>query len=29
MRVSKFFDGVVWDGKDAKRYAESFKVRVA
>jgi nitrate/nitrite transport system substrate-binding protein len=28
-RVVKFFDGGVWDGKDAKRYAESFKVRVA
>jgi nitrate/nitrite transport system substrate-binding protein len=29
MRVSKLIDGVVWDGKDPKRYAESFKVRVA
>jgi nitrate/nitrite transport system substrate-binding protein len=29
MRVSKLIDGVVWDGRDPKRYAESFKVRVA
>ena len=27
-RTAKFFDGVVWDGKDAKQYAGSFKVRV-
>jgi len=29
LRVSKFIDGVIWDGKDPKKYAESFKVRVA
>ena len=27
MRTSKLFDGVVWDGKDPKKYADSFKVR--
>ena len=27
MRTSKFMDGVVWDGKDPKKYAESFKVK--
>lgn len=27
MRTSKFFDGTVWDGKDPKKYAASFKVR--
>ncbi len=27
MRSSKFFDGVVWDGKDPAKYADSFKVR--
>jgi nitrate/nitrite transport system substrate-binding protein len=26
MRSSKLVDGVVWDGKDPKKYAESFKV---
>jgi nitrate/nitrite transport system substrate-binding protein len=26
MRTSKFMDGVVWDGKDPKKYADSFKV---
>ena len=26
MRSSKMIDGVVWDGKDPKKYAESFKV---
>jgi nitrate/nitrite transport system substrate-binding protein len=26
MRTSKMIDGVVWDGKDPKKYAESFKV---
>ncbi|TWO68616.1 ABC transporter substrate-binding protein [Caenimonas sedimenti] len=26
MRTSKLVDGVVWDGKDPKKYAESFKV---
>jgi nitrate/nitrite transport system substrate-binding protein len=29
MRTSKFIDGVVWDGKDAKKYASGFKIRVA
>ncbi len=29
MRNSKFIDGVVWDGKDPKRYASAFKVKVA
>ena len=28
MRSSKLMDGVVWDGKDPKKYADSFKVRV-
>ena len=26
MRSSKLMDGVVWDGKDPKKYAESFKI---
>jgi nitrate/nitrite transport system substrate-binding protein len=26
MRSSKFMDGVVWDGKDPKKYADSFKI---
>jgi len=29
MRTSKFIDGVVWDGKDPKRYAGSFRIKVA
>ena len=29
MRSSKFIDGVVWDGKDPAKYADSFKVRAA
>jgi len=29
MRASKFIDGVVWDGKDPKKYASTFKVKVA
>jgi nitrate/nitrite transport system substrate-binding protein len=29
MRTSKFIDGAVWDGKDPKRYAGSFKIKVA
>ncbi len=29
MRSSKLIDGVVWDGKDAKKYAASFKIKVA
>ncbi len=28
MRSSKLMDGVIWDGKDPKKYAESFKVKV-
>ena len=27
MRTSKFIDGVVWDGKDPKKYAAGFKVK--
>jgi nitrate/nitrite transport system substrate-binding protein len=27
-RSAKFMDGTTWDGKDAKKYAASFKVRV-
>ncbi len=27
MRSSKLIDGVVWDGKDPKKYAESFKIK--
>ena len=27
LRTSKFIDGVVWDGKDPKKYADSFKVK--
>jgi nitrate/nitrite transport system substrate-binding protein len=26
MRASKMVDGVVWDGKDPKKYADDFKV---
>jgi nitrate/nitrite transport system substrate-binding protein len=26
MRSSKFLDGVVWDGRDPKKYADSFKI---
>ena len=29
MRTSKLMDGAVWDGKDPKKYAASFSVRVA
>ncbi len=29
MRSSKLIDGVVWDGKDPARYADSFKLRAA
>jgi nitrate/nitrite transport system substrate-binding protein len=29
MRTSKLIDGVVWDGKDPKRYAGTFKIKVA
>jgi nitrate/nitrite transport system substrate-binding protein len=28
-RTAKLMDGVVWDGKDAKKYAGTFKIRVA
>jgi nitrate/nitrite transport system substrate-binding protein len=27
MRGSRLIDGVVWDGKDPKKYADSFKIR--
>jgi len=27
MRSSKLMDGVVWDGKDPKKYAESFAIK--
>jgi nitrate/nitrite transport system substrate-binding protein len=27
LRTSKLMDGVVWDGKDPKKYAESFKIK--
>jgi len=27
MRSSKLMDGVIWDGKDPKKYADSFKVK--
>jgi len=27
MRTSKLIDGVVWDGKNPKVYAESFKIK--
>ena len=27
MRASKLIDGVVWDGKDPAKYADSFKIR--
>jgi nitrate/nitrite transport system substrate-binding protein len=29
MRTARLIDGVVWDAKDAKRYAGSFKIKVA
>jgi nitrate/nitrite transport system substrate-binding protein len=29
MRTSKLIDGVVWDGRDPKKYAGGFKIRVA
>jgi nitrate/nitrite transport system substrate-binding protein len=28
MRTSKLSDGVVWDGKDPRKYADSFKIKV-
>jgi len=27
MRTSKLVDGVVWDGKDPKKYADGFKIK--
>ncbi len=27
MRTSKLMDGVVWDGKDPKKYADAFKIK--
>jgi nitrate/nitrite transport system substrate-binding protein len=27
LRSSKLFDGVVWDGKDPKKYADGFKIK--
>ena len=27
LRASKFMDGIVWDGKDPAKYADSFKVK--
>ena len=27
MRTSKLLDGVVWDGKDPAKYADSFKIK--
>jgi nitrate/nitrite transport system substrate-binding protein len=29
MRTSKMIDGVVWDGKDPKKYADGFKVNAS
>jgi nitrate/nitrite transport system substrate-binding protein len=29
MRASRLIDGVVWDGKDPKRYASAYKLKVA
>ena len=28
MRAAKLMDGVVWDGKDPKKYADGFKIKV-
>jgi nitrate/nitrite transport system substrate-binding protein len=28
MRTSRLIDGVVWDGKNPKAYADSFKIKV-
>ncbi len=27
LRTSKLIDGVVWDGKDPKKYADGFKIK--
>jgi nitrate/nitrite transport system substrate-binding protein len=29
LRTSKMIDGVVWDGKDPKKYADGFAIKVA
>jgi nitrate/nitrite transport system substrate-binding protein len=29
IRTAKLIDGVVWDGRDPKKYAGSFKIKVA
>jgi nitrate/nitrite transport system substrate-binding protein len=29
MRVSKLMDGVVWDGREPRKYAAAFKLKVA
>ena len=29
LRTSKLIDGVVWDGKDPKKYADGFKIKAA
>ena len=29
MRSAKLIDGVVWDGRDPKKYAGSFRIKVA
>ena len=29
MRAARLIDGVVWDGKDPKKYAGSFKIKAA
>ena len=27
LRTSKFIDGIVWDGKNPAKYADSFKIK--
>jgi nitrate/nitrite transport system substrate-binding protein len=29
MRSAKLIDGVIWDGRDPKKYAGSFRIKVA
>ena len=29
MRTARMIDGVTWDGKDPKKYAGDFKIKVA
>ncbi|MGQ3227130.1 MAG: nitrate ABC transporter substrate-binding protein, partial [Hydrogenophaga sp.] len=29
LRSARFIDGVVWDGKDPAKYADSFKMKAA